>query len=156
MSTLESRAPRTEHLAPRIARVALGLGFTVFGLNGFLGFMPAPELPPAAGVFLGGLASAGYMFPLIKGTELAAGLLLLAGRHVPLALTALAPILVNILLFHAVLAPAGLAMPVVLTAMTAYLAWTHRAAFRPMLASGTAVRRASEDRGSQRVAGSAA
>ena len=59
-----------------IARVFLGLAFVVFGLNGFLQFIPMPAPPEKAGAFLGALAATGYMFPLIKGTELFAGLAL--------------------------------------------------------------------------------
>jgi uncharacterized membrane protein YphA (DoxX/SURF4 family) len=116
------------------ARIVLGLIFTVFGLNGFLHFMPLPSPPPAAGAFLGALAATGYLFPLVTGIEVGAGLLLLAGRFVPLALVLLAPILVNIAAFHLFLAPGnyvvvGLALVAELT-----LAWSHRAAFRPLFA----------------------
>src|SRR5262245_14008901 len=93
---------------PLAARVVLGLIFTVFGLNGFLHFLPQPPSTPAAMAFGGALAATGYMFPLIKGTEVLAGVLLLSGRYVPLALTLLAPVVVNIVAFHLFLAPAGL------------------------------------------------
>jgi hypothetical protein len=122
----------TQH-APTAARFALGGAFLVFGLNGFLHFLPQPPLPESAGAFLGGLAGSGYMFPLIKGTEVVAGALLLANRFGTLALALLAPVLVNIVAFHAFLAPAGLALPLVLLALELYLAWTHRAAYAPML-----------------------
>jgi hypothetical protein len=119
---------------PTLGRIGLGLVFSVFGLNGFLGFLPHPSVPEAAGSFLGALAATGYMFPLIKGTELLSGLLLLSGRYVPLALTLLAPIVVNIVAFHALLAPGGLAMGLFVLAAEIYLAWVHRAAFRGVLA----------------------
>ncbi len=122
--------------APHVARIFLGLVFTVFGLNGFLGFLPTPEMPAAAGGFIGALVATGYMFPLIKGTEVAAGLLLLGNRFVPLALTLLAPITVNILLFHVVLAPA-IGMPLLLIAAQLGLAYAHRDAFRGMLKAKT-------------------
>ena len=118
-----------------VARLILGAGFTVFGLNGFLHFIPMPPPPPAAGSFLGALIATGYLFPLIKGTEVVSGLLLLGNRYVPLALTLLAPVLVNIVAFHAFLAPAGLALPLVLLAAELYAAWSYRAAFAPMLAA---------------------
>ncbi len=118
---------------PDIARVLLGLGFVVFGLNGFLNFMPMPEMPASAGAFLGALAATGYMFPLIKGTEVLVGALLLGNRFVPLALTLLAPIMVNIVLFHAALAPAGIAMTFVFLALHLYLAWSYRDSFRGVL-----------------------
>jgi hypothetical protein len=118
------------------ARLALGLVFTVFGLNGFLGFIPTPPHPGDAGAFLGALAATGYMFPLIKLTELVAGLLLLAGRAVPFALTLLAPVVVNIVAFHLVLEPASLGLPIVTLVLGLYLAWTERAVFAPLFASG--------------------
>ncbi|PTL82689.1 DoxX family protein [Vitiosangium sp. GDMCC 1.1324] len=118
---------------PRVARTLLGLVFFVFGLNFFLHFLPQPPPPPKeAGVFIEGLMVTGYVFPLIKAIEIAAGLALLANRFVPLALTVLAPILINIAGFHFVLAPAP-AMPIVLLALELYLAWSYRAAFAPML-----------------------
>lgn len=122
---------RTEFKAKTAARLALGAIFTVFGLNGFLHFIPQPPPSGLAAVFLGGLAASGYMFPLIKGTELIVGLLLLSNRFVPLALTVLAPIVVNILAFHLFLAPAGLVIPLVVTALGVYLASTERRVFAP-------------------------
>jgi uncharacterized membrane protein YphA (DoxX/SURF4 family) len=120
---------------PTAGRIGLGAVFTVFGLNGFLGFLPHPPVPDAAGSFLGALAATGYMFPLIKGTEIVSGVLLLSGRYVPLALTLLAPIIVNIVAFHVALAPAGMGMALAVLAVEIYLAWVHRDAFRGVLSS---------------------
>lgn len=119
---------------PTIARIGLGLAFLVFGLNGFLQFLPQPPMSGAPADFLGALFVTGYMFPLIKGTEVVAGALLLSNRFVPLALTLLAPILVNIVAFHAVLAGGGgLGLPLVLLALEIALAYFYRDAFAPML-----------------------
>ena len=115
-------------------RIALGALFFVFGLNGFLNFIPQPPMPEAAGAFMGGLAASGYFFPLLKGTEVVAGALLLTGKRVPLALTLLAPIVVQILAFHVFLAPGGLPVAVVAVALELSLAWAYRDAFAPMLA----------------------
>src|SRR4051794_24095848 len=106
------------------ARFALGAGFFVFGLNGFLQFLPRPPLAEEAGSFIGALAATGYMIPLIKGTEVLAGVLLLTGWFVPLTLALLAPGLVNIVAFHLFLAPAGLALPIALLAAELFLAWS--------------------------------
>ncbi len=133
------------HYAITAARILFGLVFTVFGLNGFLNFLPAPPHPAAADAFLGALAASGYMFPLIKGTEVVVGLLLLSNRFVPLALTLIAPVLVNILAFHAFLAP-GIGLPLVLLALELGLAWAYRDAFRPMLRAVVRPAAASEDR----------
>jgi hypothetical protein len=124
---------RAQFKAKTLARLLLGAAFTVFGLNGFLHFIPMPAPSGLAAVYMGGLAATGYMFPLIKGTEVVAGLLLLGNRFVPLALTVLAPVVVNIVAFHAFLAPAGLGLPLVLTALGIYLAYTERSVFAPLL-----------------------
>lgn len=118
--------------APTAARVLLGLIFVVFGLNGFLKFIPIPPPEGAAAEFMGGLAAAGYFFPLLKVTEIAVGLALLANRFVPLALVVLAPITINIVAFN-ILAPEGLPLALVIVALQVGLAWHHRSAFRPLL-----------------------
>ena len=117
------------------SRILLGLIFVVFGLNGFLHFLPQPPMsgPPAA--FAGALFASGYFFPLLKGTEVAAGLLLLSGRFVPLALTVLAPVIVNILAFHVFLEPSGLPLPLVILVLELFLARSYRGAFRGVLQS---------------------
>ncbi len=113
-------------------RVVLGLLFFVFGLNGFLHFLPQPPMPGAAGALMGGFAAAGYMFPLIKGTEVVAGALLLSNRLVPLALVILAPVVVNIVAFHTFLAPPNPVTAVVLFGEL-FLAWSYRSYFRGVL-----------------------
>ena len=120
------------------ARITLGLLFAVFGLNGFIGFIPQPPHAGPAGEFLGALAASGYMFPLVKGVELVTGVLLLAGRYVPLALTLLAPIVVNIVAFHLFLEPGTLAIPLVALSLGLYLAWTERASYAPLFVARTA------------------
>jgi len=120
-----------------ILRSLLGLLFFVFGLNGFLRFMPTPPLPEPAQKFAGALAASGYMFQLTSGTQVVAGAMLLLGVAVPLALTLLAPIIVNILFFHVFLSPAPSAiMPGLIAAIIeAILAWQYRAAFAPLFRS---------------------
>lgn len=130
----------TARYAVHAARILLGLVFFVFGLDGFLHFVPQPTEPPseAAMAFAVGLIKSGYMFPLLKGTEVAVGALLLANRFVPLALVVIAPVIVNIFAFHAFLAPSGLAIASALVALELGLAWAHRSAYRPLLALRTA------------------
>ncbi len=120
------------HLATA-ARLFLGLVFTVFGLNFFLHFLPMPPAPPRAAAFAGALFASGYLFPLLKATEVVAGLLLLGGLFVPLALAVLAPIIINIVGFHLFLEPSGLPLPLAVLAAELYLAWSYRSVFAPML-----------------------
>jgi len=111
----------------------MGLVFFVFGLNGFLHFIQQPAPPAPAMAFFGALFATGYMLPLVMGTQLLVGVLLLSNRFVPLALALIAPIIVNIVAFHVALAPAGLPLALVVLAFELLLAWSYRAAFRAML-----------------------
>ena len=120
-------------------RLTLGLIFFVFGLNGFLHFIPQPPPTGPGLAFAGGLMAVGYFFPLLKGIEVAVSLLLLSNRFVPLALAVLAPIVVNILAFHLFVAPAGLPLALLILALEIGLARANRAVFAPMLQARTAV-----------------
>lgn len=119
---------------PHIARILLGLPLVVFGLNGFLSFIPPPPepLPEKAMAFAGALVESGYMMPLIGITLLVVGVLLLIHRWVPLALILLAPFLVNSICFHAFLERSGLGIVMVFVVLELYLAWCYRSAYRPL------------------------
>ena len=119
--------------APTAARILMGLVFFVFGLNGFFRFIPQPPPPAPALAFAMALIQSGYFFPLLKGTEVIVGILLLSNRFVPLALAVVAPIVVNILAFHLALAPAGAPLAIVILALELYLAWSYRKHYAPML-----------------------
>ena len=131
-------APRTRftRLLPHAIRILMGLMFCMFGLNGFLNFIPQPEtpMPEGAVAFAGALMKSGFMMPLVMATQLIVGLLLLLNLFVPLALALLAPIIVGIISFHLFLAPATIGPGIVVLVMELYLAWAYRDSFRPMLA----------------------
>jgi hypothetical protein len=131
------RAVRTiVRYLPAAARVAMGALFLFSGLFGLLTSpQPVPGLPEGAVAFSTALMKTGYMFKLVCGTEALVGALLLANRFVPLALALLAPVVVNIVAFHLFLEPGGLPVAVVVAVLETYLAWSYRAAFRPMLAA---------------------
>jgi uncharacterized membrane protein YphA (DoxX/SURF4 family) len=120
-----------------VARVLLGLVFFVFGLNGFLHFMPNPPPTPPAGEFFGALIKTGYMFFLIFGTQVLGGALLLLGVAVPFALVILAPVIVNIIGFHVYLSPVPmqLAIAFIVAALELFLMWYYRSAFAPLFSS---------------------
>lgn len=124
------------HYPTLIARILLGLTFFVFGLNGFFHFIPQPKdaMPQGAMDFFGALIKTNYMIPLIFTAQMLGGALLLLNRFVPLALTLLAPVIVNIILFHLFLAPSGIPVATVVLVLELFLAWRYRSAFRPMLA----------------------
>jgi putative oxidoreductase len=112
-----------------VARIALGLMFFGFGLIGILSLVKA-QLPAGdAGVFVGVLMTHGYM-KFVSTLEVIGGLLLLVGRYVPLGLVILGPILVNILLYHILLEPEGVAIGAVATVLEIFLIWAYRLSFR--------------------------
>jgi uncharacterized membrane protein YphA (DoxX/SURF4 family) len=93
-------------IAVLVARVLLGLMFLVFGLNGFLNFLHMPMPPGPAGQYMGVLFMSHYLHAVFL-VEVVGGVLLLSGQFIPLALVLLGPVIVNILLFHTFLLPAG-------------------------------------------------
>ena len=116
-------------IATIIVRVLLGLVFVVFGSNIFLHFIPMPP-PPAtmAGDFSKALMQSHYIY-VVGLLQVIGGLLLLIGRYVPLGLTLLGPVIVNILLFHVFLEPTGLPMALVVSVFALFLLWRYRTNF---------------------------
>lgn len=121
-----------------ILRSLLGLAFVVFGLNKFLHFIPNPAEPSAAMDFFGALFRTGYFIPLLATTEVVSGALMLTGILVPLALVLIAPVIVNIFMFHLFLAPGGLPLAVIFVALELILAWQYRGAYAAMFSGGSA------------------
>jgi hypothetical protein len=112
-----------------IARYLLALVFIVFGLNGFLHFIPQP--PPSSELaqqFFTVMFASHYLM-VVFGLQLIAGALFLFRRTVPLALTIAGPLIVNILLFHALMDPGGIVPGLVVTALWLVIFWQFRAAF---------------------------
>ena len=108
-----------------IARILVGLVFVVFGLNGFLGFIETPAMSGSAAEFMGAMASSNYL-SVVKVLEIVGGLMLLVGFRVPLGITILTPIILNIFLFHIFLAPISQAgMSIVLFLLNIFLIYGH-------------------------------
>lgn len=116
-------------VATIIVRVLLGLMFVVFGSNGFLHFMPMPPMPPSPATdFIMALNATGY-FRAIAAFQIAGGALLLIGRYVPLGLTLLGPVIVNIDFFHLFMDHSGLGMAALVSALALFLLYRYRSAF---------------------------
>lgn len=111
-----------------VARVLLGLIFFVFGLNNILHFLPMPAPTGDALQYMTVLSTHGF-FRIIGLLMIVSGLLLLVGRFVPLALTLLAPIIVNILLYHTLLEPSGAAAAIAVTVLEVFLIVIYRKSF---------------------------
>ena len=121
-----------------IARLLLGLIFQVFGLNGFLRFIPMPPPTGVAGQSFGAIFASHY-WVVIFGVQVIGGLLLLINRFVSLALVLLGPVIVNIFFFHALMAPAGLPLAILVVIL-----WSILAVRNKQYLAGIFVQRANE------------
>ena len=120
-----------------IARMLLGLLFFVFGLNGFLHFIPMKGLPPGlAGQFATLLMQSHYVL-VVSALQVIGGVLLLVNRYVPLGLTILAPVIVNILLFHILMDRTGLPMAIVVAILWCIVAYRQRQYFSGLFVQKT-------------------
>ena len=119
----------------QIVRYILALIEIVFGLNKFLQFIPPPEFPEGSppALYFQGLGVSGYFFPLLALTEIGAGVLLAINKWVPLALVILAPVALNILLFHLTMAPAEGALGYIVFLATAYLIYVNKDKYQSLL-----------------------
>ncbi len=118
-------------IAVIVCRILLALMFFVFGLNGFLHFIPMPPIQGDAGIWQGIMVSSHY-FLVVSLCEVIGGALLLAGRYVPLGLVFLGPVIVNILTFHLTLRHEGLGMALVIVVLQLFLMWAYRSSFAPL------------------------
>jgi hypothetical protein len=120
-----------------IARVLMGMAFLVFGLNIFAHLIPAPPhaMSDKAMDFMGAMIKTGYMMSLVGATQVIVGILLLINRYVPLALTLIAPVIVNIIFFHSFLQLNSIGPGIVVALLEIYLAWSYRSYFAALLTS---------------------
>ncbi len=115
------------------SRILLGLVFAAAGVCGFfLINNPPPASPGLAGTFQDVFFQSHWVL-FVDGVECLAGILLLANRYVPFALTLLAAVIANILVFHITMAPSGLPVPLVVVVLWATLASRYRTSFAPLL-----------------------
>ena len=122
-----------------IAPYLAGVIFLVFGLNGFLNFIPMPPPGGIAGQFMGALYVSHYLW-VIFAFQVVAAILLLANRYVPLAVAVLAPVIVNILVFHALMAASGLPLALLVAVLWALIFVGVRPAFAGLFQSRLQVR----------------
>ena len=125
-------------IATIIARSLLGLIFVVFGSNIFLHFIPMPPPPEGPARDFTTVLFVSHFLYFVGALQVVGGLLLFTGRWTPLGLTLVGPVIVNILLFHALMAPAGLPMAIVVSALALFLLWNYRKNFAGILAGAPA------------------
>lgn len=115
-----------------ILRIILALALLVFGLNKFIGFMPAPEFPENADNFMASLQATGYVLPIVGAFEIFIAFLLLINKWVPFALLLLAPITLNIVLFHLFLDLPEIWGAIVVTVINVILIYKYWKVYRPL------------------------
>lgn len=119
--------------ATKVVRILFGLIFVVFGINYFFEFLPPQPAPQGiAGEYISALLKTGYFFPVLKVCEISCGIALATGFFVPLALIVIAPIVVQIFLFHIFLAP-PISLGVTLLLMGLFLGWAYRKSYAEIL-----------------------
>ena len=124
-------------ISATIARVVLGLVFTVAGISGFVLIGHPPPAPPGlAGQFQDVFFASRWVL-FVDAVEAISGILLLTNRYVPLALVALAAVIANIAVFHATMQPAGLPIAAIVVALWLIVASRHRERLIPLLVART-------------------
>ncbi|HEY2776235.1 MAG TPA: DoxX family membrane protein [Candidatus Binatia bacterium] len=123
-----------ESMLTKVIRILLGLLLVFAGLNKFFGFAPNPQHNAEASAFLGALVATGYLLRLVAIVEIATGLAFLAGRYVALATVVLAPLALNIVLFHVMLDLSGAGPGLFVGAATLYLLVANLPKYQDMLA----------------------
>ena len=116
-----------------VPRIVLGSIFLLYGLDGFVHFMPPYPMSAQARVLISALTDSGFLWQLMKATQITAGILLLADLYVPLALVLLAPIVTIIFCMHLFINPAGLPIGSAIAVLELVLAWFYREYFRSVL-----------------------
>ena len=118
----------------KIVRIALGLALVVFGANMIHHFIPMdqPDATTAAGQFMNSLGATGYIFPVVGALEVLIGVMLLLKKWVAFALILLAPISINILLFHLFLDIPGLSVALLVVVFNSVLIFKHWQQYKPL------------------------
>lgn len=120
-------------IATIVCRVLLGVIFLFSALNMFFNLVPMPQPAAPGAAFLSSLMETGYFMPFLKGVEIVCALMLIFNFFAPLALVIIAPVVVNIFLFHAFLDNGGLPLAIVLVALTSFLGYAYRHNFAAVL-----------------------
>jgi putative oxidoreductase len=120
-------------IAMIIVRTLMGLLFLFASITFLFNLFPIPPMTGTVKTFNEGLASVGYFFPLLKIVELICGLAFVVGRFVPLATVVIAPIIVQILFFHAFIDLTGLPVAIFLVLANSFVAYYYRKNYAGLL-----------------------
>jgi len=116
-----------------IVRVLMGILFLFASISVLFNLIPQPELSGNTKIFMDGINASGYLLKLIKITEMFCGIAFVSGYFVPLATVVIAPVVVNIFLFHAFVDTQGLPVAIILVLANIFLAYAYLDKFNPLL-----------------------
>lgn len=111
----------------KIVRIFLGVILLLSGLNKLFEFVPTP-----AGDLIESFGQVDYIFPVVAIMEICIGAMLLAKKWIAFALILLAPIAINILLFHLYLDFAGIVPAVLIAILNGILIYKHWSQYKPL------------------------
>jgi hypothetical protein len=117
-----------------IVRIVLGFMLVIFGSNMFLHFIPFQPPTGSAGNFMHSLGATGYVFQTVGVLEVFIGIMLLLKKWVAFVLILLAPISVNILLFHMFLDIPGISAALLVAILNGVLIYKHWRQYTPIFA----------------------
>lgn len=120
-------------IAVIIIRVLMGLMFIFASVVVLFKLVEQPPIEGSAKIFMDGVNASVYLMPLIKITELFCGIAFVSGFFVPLATVVIAPVTVNILLYHIFVAPEGLPVGIALVLGNIFLAYANWDKFKQLL-----------------------
>ena len=124
-----------------VSRLILGFLYLIFGMDYFFHFIPYQPLHTGVtGALVAGLKGVGYIYPMMKTIQIAAGLALLLNRYAPFAAVVVFPISLNVLLFHTILVPSGWLMGVLLFVPNTLLGLGYRKYYKGLFTVKAAVR----------------
>lgn len=115
-----------------IVRITLGIILVVFGSNKFLHFIAMPPPPGSAGEFLSTLGASGYIFPMLGVVEVCIGAMMLCKQWVPFGILLLAPISLNIVLYHLCFGVPGIWIALLVLALNAIMVYKHWKLYSPL------------------------
>lgn len=116
----------------RTIQIIFGIYLAFFGLIGYFVEMPAPPYNEAGLAFLMALFATGYMIHMISVIFVLSGLMFIFNRWSAFGAILLAPISVNIVLFHVFLDLTAWWMALIFALVNGYLIWVHWPRYIPI------------------------
>ncbi len=115
-----------------VVRILLGLFVLFFGLNKFFHFMAFGEMSPEAGAYFGALSSV-KLITIVAVVEIVAGLAFIFNKYGALLALILMSVSVNAVLFHAMLAPEGIAGALILLVLNIIVLYGYKDKYKDLL-----------------------